>query len=142
MCDLHFDKEDIRPNGFKKVVLINGSFPRFFPNDSHSDSNSNCDLNANFDVELQNDPNEEACELKVHLKNTQVVLEAERLNYGKQIKKLQAEKNQLLDEVSKKNMELAFLQKTLKEFRDIYEIDSRVIYIYYYYNKHFINIFL
>lgn len=128
VCMLHFDKDDLHPNGLNKVKLSSGAVPCVLPNDSDSDLDSDSNLNE------QNAPDAEICQLlrdqntqlKYLLENTQAVLADERLSFNGQMKSLQAKKIELLSVLDEKNMELAFLNKTLREFREIYESDTKV----------------
>lgn len=48
------------------------------------------------------------------------------LSFDRQKKSLQAENHELFHELKEKNMELASLKKTLGEFRETYESDTKV----------------
>lgn len=136
VCGLHFKRQDLY--GVNSSRLKIGAIPSIFPNASIDEisSDSNCTksceacTHATYEIIqlrslLKNNENSYN-QLKILYENTHHVLVNERQTLNTKIKSMEREKNELTEAVSKQSMELAFLRKTLKELRQMYESDKKV----------------
>lgn len=112
-----------------------GAVPSIFPKTSIS-SGSNCtrfseaSTNATDEIirlrSLLKNSENAYNRLKIIYENTHHVLLNERETSYTKIKLMEQEENDLAETVSKQKMELAFLRKTLKELRQMYESEKKV----------------